>query len=76
MDFANGIRRDCVIGVSDEVWKCLEQGDTIENEWYWEAWSELERDAVITDPDTKIEYNVYQNGDCFLVPVGCDIPEW
>ena len=73
-DFAGEIIRANVTGVSDEEWAILESGP--EHEWYWDTWNDVEQNARVTDPKSSIVYTVYQNGDCFLVPVDCDIPEW
>lgn len=67
-DFAKGIKRDYVAGIAPDTWKCLEAGP--DHEWYWEAWAEVERDAIVTDPTTGIRYRVYQDGDCWLLPEG------
>ena len=72
--FAEQVIRETVSGVTDEDWQILEDGP--DNEWYWEAWNNVETSARITHPTTKVVYSVYQNGDCFLVPEGCEIPEW
>jgi hypothetical protein len=75
-DFAQSIKRECVKGVSDEEWKILEAGpDYEENEFYWDVWNDVEQNAEITDPSNGIVYTIYQNGDCFLVPIDCEIPE-
>jgi hypothetical protein len=71
-DFAREVKRECVTGVTEEDWAILEEPD---HEWYWEAWNDVEQNAVVTDPTSGIEYIVYQNGDCWLVPVGVEIPE-
>lgn len=72
-DFATGTRRDCVAGVDDDTWTILESGP--DHEWYWEAWHDVMRDAIVTDPDTGTQYHVYQEGDCWLVPVGMEWDE-
>ena len=72
-DFANEIKRECVDGVSDDDWRVLEAGP--DHEWYWEAWNDVENNAIVTDPSNGIRYRIYQDGDCFLVPEDCEIPE-
>lgn len=57
-----------VSGVDAETWAILENPD---HEWYWEAWNDVCNDAVITDNDGN-KYTVYQNGDCWLIPVGME----
>ena len=66
-DFATGIKRELVTGVSAESWEILEAGP--EHEWYWEAWQEVCDRAVVTEPNGSV-YSVYQDGDCWLVPKG------
>lgn len=68
--FAN--RAKSVSGVSDDNWEILEAGP--EHEWYWEAWSEVEQSAIITD-DEGNKYTIWQNGDCWLVPDGMEWDE-
>lgn len=72
--FAEEIRREFVSGVSAEDWAVLESGP--DHEWYWEAWNNVEMNAVLTMPDTGIQYRLFQNGDVWLVPLDCEIPEW
>ena len=72
-DFATGIRHDCVTGVTDGDWHVLESGP--EHELYWDTWADVESNATVRDPDTGIEYRIYQDGDCFLIPVGMEFDE-
>jgi hypothetical protein len=67
-DFATSVKRDCVSGVSEEDWATLEAGP--DNEWYWEAWTDVLDQAVLTDPVSGVKYTVYQDGDCWLIPEG------
>jgi hypothetical protein len=71
-DFAQGIKRECVSGVTDEDWKILEAGP--DHEAYWETWNLVCDYAVITD-EHGIRYRPYQNGDCWLVPEGMEYDE-
>ena len=73
-DFAETINRDYVTGVSDEDWLKLEAGP--DHEWYWDTWIDVEQNARIYNPDTQLVYSVYQDGDCFLVPLNCTFPEY
>ena len=73
-DFAYQIKRECVTGVSQRDWELLESGP--DNEEYWDTWIQVESNATITDPSNGIEYRIYQDGDCWLVPTDCDIPEF
>ena len=61
-------------------WSAVDQDDINavisgpENEWYWEAWCNIESNVRITDKN-GLEYFLYQNDDVWAVPVGVDIPE-
>lgn len=70
-DFANSFedRNSSVKGVDPETWEILEAGP--DHEVYWEAWNDVQRDAVVTD-ENGVEYNVYQDGACWLIPVGME----
>jgi hypothetical protein len=73
-DFANSFvdRAKHVSGVTDENWQILETGPN--HEWYWEAWQEVEQDAVVTD-ENGIKYRIHQDGDCWLIPEGMEWDE-
>lgn len=58
-----------VSGVSAENWAILDAGP--DHEWYWDAWTEVCDDARIAGDD-GVEYFVYQDGDCWLVPKGME----
>ena len=70
-DFANSFadRAKHVSGVKDEDWSVLEAGP--DHEWYWDAWNDVCDRAEITDEQGN-KFRVYQNGDCWLVPVGME----
>jgi len=70
-DFATSFadRAKSVKGVSDEDWAILEAGP--DHEYYWDAWSDVEANAIVTDDD-GVEYGVYQEGDCWLIPMGME----
>lgn len=67
-DFANSFanRAAAVQGVDNETWAILENGP--DDEWYWEAWDDVCGHAIITD-GAGVQYRIYQDGDCWLVPV-------
>ena len=67
--FGDDLRMKAVANVSDEDWAILEAGPDHEN--YWDTWCEVEQKARVTMPD-GIEYGVYQDGDCWLIPVGME----
>lgn len=37
-------------------------------EEYWEIWDDILNRLTLTDPDSDIEYCLYQDGDLWLVP--------
>jgi hypothetical protein len=47
--FASEIVRECVFGVDEETYATLAKGDTAENEWYWEAWSDVTDHAILVE---------------------------
>lgn len=73
-DFAKSFvdRAKSVSGVTDEDWATLEAGpDYIENEGYWDTWTSVCDNAIVTDEHGH-QYHIYQEGDCWLVPVGME----
>ena len=72
-DFATDTRRDCISGVDDETLAILASGP--DHELYWDAWTDVEDNATVADPQTGTKYYVYQNGDCWLVPDGMQIDD-
>ena len=72
--FAECIKRDCVEGVTDDQWDQLAEGP--EDEYHWDLWAMIETNAIVTDPDTGVRYYIYHDGPIWLVPVGCEIPEF
>lgn len=58
-----------VSGVSAEEWAILEDGP--DNEQYWDVWTDVEQNAVITD-ENGVKYSIYQDGDCWLIPEGME----
>ena len=67
-----GDRATQVANVSDEDWAILETGP--DHEAYWDTWSQVETDAIVTLPNGEA-YTVYQDGDCWLIPVGMEWDE-
>ena len=70
-DFARSFtnRAKHVTGVSDEDWAILEAGP--DHDDYYEAWDEVLSSAIVTTDD-GVQHVVYQDGDCWLVPVGME----
>ena len=56
-----------VEGVSDDDWAALDAGP--DHSEYWDAWSDVIDNAIVTD-DAGQTFRVYQDGDCWLVPIG------
>lgn len=65
--FAESIKRDCARNVSNEEFAILESGP--DHEFYWDVWSIVEQNAIVTNPVSGIAYYLYQDGDLWLVPV-------
>ena len=72
-DFATDTYPECISGVSAGDMDILQAGP--DHEWYWEAWESVLNNAVITARDSGKQYTVYQDGDCWLVPVGAEWQE-
>lgn len=79
-DFATSFadRAKAVSGVTGEQWAILEHGpegglDSKDgpNDLYWDVWEEVCDSASITD-DQGVQFFVYQDGDCWLIPVGME----
>jgi len=70
-DFARSFadRAKSVVGVDDEDWAILEEGP--DHDWYWDAWTEVLDRATVTD-ENGVEFTVYQDGDCWLIPRGME----
>ena len=70
-DFASSFvdRTKHVTGVDDETWSILEAGP--DHESYWDAWTDVCDNAKIADERGNV-YSIWQDGDCWLVPVGME----
>jgi hypothetical protein len=70
-DFAKSFndRDKAVAGVSAEDWDILEAGP--DHDLYWDAWVDVGNNATVTDENGH-KYFVYQDGDCWLIPVGME----
>ena len=78
--FANEIRRECIRGADPADLACLEAGPTEDNEWYWEAWDCVLQSVELVvprkdDPSVVDIYYLYQDGDCWAVPVGVTVDD-
>jgi len=67
--FAESIKREFISGIDLTDLHILEVGPDLCNESYWNVWNDVEMNAIVTDPDSGIEYCLYQDGDLWLVPV-------
>lgn len=76
--FAESVKREYVSGISIETLDLLlidpnanyeSEADRDKQEWYWHNWTYVMDNAIVTDPDSGIEYTLYQDGDLWLVPV-------
>ncbi len=70
-DFANSFadRAGAVSGVDEDTWDILDTGP--DHDDYWEAWDEVLQNAIITD-EHGIKYSIWQEGDCWLIPLGME----
>ena len=78
--FANEIRRECIRGADPADLACLEAGPTEDNEWYWEAWDCVLQTVELVvprkdDPSVVDVYYLWQDGDCWAVPVGVTVDD-
>lgn len=70
-DFVTNTNRASITGVDEsDLTDCLDPY----GEWYWEAWDNVLRDAVITGDDGK-QYTLYQDGALWLILKGAEWPE-
>jgi hypothetical protein len=63
--FAESVMRDCVANVTDWQWQQLDAGPDADG--YWDAWSSVCDNAVISDRNGK-EWTLYQDGDLWIMP--------
>lgn len=67
-DFVREVKPECVTGMSAWARETLESGPDAEG--YWDAWHDVLDNVIVTDHVNGGSYTVYQDGDCWLVPVG------
>jgi len=67
--FAESIKRDCVSGIDLTDLDILVEGFERHPMDYWDVWNDVEMNAIVTGPDSGIEYCLYQDGDLWLVPL-------
>lgn len=71
-DFANSFSDHAkhVSGVSNEDWAILEAGP--DHELYWDTWTLSVLDGAVVTDENGNKYQVYQDGDCWLIPHGME----
>ena len=62
-------------GIEDEKEEILADCSDPYNEFYWDSWIRFEDWATVTNPENGIEYNLYQDGDLWIIPVDAEWPE-
>lgn len=68
--FAESIKRECVRSISFWAWDGLEIDPySVDSDLLHECWTHVLDNAVVIDPDTGIEYGLWQDGDLWLVPL-------
>ena len=65
-------RAKAVANVDTEQWAILEAGP--DHEHYWDAWQEVCDYALVTDQDGN-QFTIWQDGACWLIPVGMEFNE-
>lgn len=71
-EFARAIKEECLLNVDASDIDVLRFGP--EHEHYWDAWDSVIQSAIVIDDEGK-RYHVWQDGDCWLVPVDADWSE-
>ena len=71
--FAESVKRECVENVSDEDWAILAAGP--DHELYWDVWTSVLDNAVLTGPSDGRKLTLWQDGDLWLVGEDETIPE-
>lgn len=68
--FFSGTKPECIVWGCDEEQKAwvLESCDSIESEYYWEAWAWVLDNLKVQHPETGLQSTLYQDGDLWLVP--------
>lgn len=64
--FATEVNPECLSGVERADMDILAAGP--DHAMYWDAWDNVERDAVVTEPDGRV-FHLYQDQDLWLCPV-------
>ena len=66
-NFAESVDRENVANVGDWAWTAIKAGP--DDESYWDAWVEICDNAVVRTKDGKNAYAIWQDGDCWLIPL-------
>jgi len=83
--FALETRRECISGVKPEQLDYLAKGpggsldedtsladgESERGEWYWDTWQTVLDNAILTDPESRFQFRLWNGecGDIFLVPI-------
>ncbi len=78
-DFALSIDRACVDAKWHDKLDTLAKGpegaldsEPDASDFYWDIWQELCDECVVTSLIDKVNYRIYQDGACWLVPEGME----
>lgn len=66
-DFVREVSEECITGMSAWARETLESGPDAEG--YWDAWNDVLDNVRVTDHKNGITYYIWQDGDCWLIPV-------
>ena len=72
-NFFEETKPECINWHCDDEHKewILSECSNTDHEFYWDAWNDAECNGMVTvtSPESGIEYNLYQDGDLWLVPI-------
>lgn len=63
------------MGINFTDVQCCQAGPKPRNEWYWEAWQAILDSAAVVDAN-GVRWLLYQDGDLWEYPEGCELPDW
>jgi hypothetical protein len=72
-DFAESIRRECILNVTPADLDELARGPDVEG--YWDLWQEIIDVAILVSATDGTKYRIHQDGDCWLVEDGAEFDE-
>jgi hypothetical protein len=50
---------------------CME----LDSDFHHDCWTDVLDNVTLINPDTKVEYTLYQDGDLWIIPVNAEWPE-